>query len=96
MKHIRPFYFDPAKENPLQFAVRDDGDIYIVERIADIRGDPKGKKSQIELQVHWVGCEHPTREPWANVRSTQALHDLLQQADDPAVQRLLPKKKKEL
>ena len=92
---LRPFYFDPVSQNPLQYAIRDDGDIYIVDKISDIRGTLNGSKKQIQLLVHWVDIEKPTWEPWSSVRATQALVDFLKSHPDFAVRQLLPQNHKE-
>ena len=92
---LRPFLYDPVRHNPLQYAIRDDGDIYVVDKITDIRGNIRGKKDQIELEVHWVGGEGPTWEPWSNVRSTQALKEFLRAHVDKSVRNLLPKKERD-
>ena len=66
-----------------------------MDRITDIRGNLKGKKGQIELEVHWIGCDYPTWEPWSNVRATQALKDFLRAHSDKGVRNLLSKKERE-
>lgn len=91
---LRPFYFDPVSQNPLQYAIRDDGDIYIVDKITDIKGDLKGSKKQIQLLVSWVDIEKSTWEPWSSVRATQALVDFLRSHPDSAVRQLLPQNHK--
>ena len=47
IKNLRPFDFDPNTQNPLTYALKDDGNIYQVQSISKHRGDPKKAKSQL-------------------------------------------------
>lgn len=90
VSRIREFNFDPATQDPLTYALRDDHQWYAVDKISHMRGDPKGLKSKLAFKVHWVGEEKPTWEPWKSIRRTKQLHDFLTNHDRPAVRELLP------
>jgi hypothetical protein len=59
-------------------AAADHGE-FAVERILDMRGDPKKKKS-LEFLVKWKGydVDENSWEPWSHVRNLQALDDFFQ------------------
>jgi hypothetical protein len=88
---LRPFDFDPLTQNPLQMAIRDHTDLQEVARISDMKGNPKGRKTNLTFLVHWIGFAEPTWEPWKNVRNTTALVNFLRTHDDPVVRKLTPK-----
>ena len=90
VKQMFPFDFDPNIHDPYQIALRDDGRLYIVDRIARIRGNPKGKKSELSFEVHWSGFTETTWEPWSQVRRLKKLHDFLKTHKQKAVRDLLP------
>lgn len=89
---LSPFFHDPTTQNPLDFAVRDEGDIYVIDHIDEIQGDPKGSKKQLKLRVFWVGVEQPTWEPWSHVRATTACHTFLRDHPEASIRALLPPK----
>ena len=68
------FDFDPTKWNPLKIALRDNGNLYAIEKITAMKGNPKGKKSELKFKVSWVGYpDEYTWEPWINIRNTEAV-----------------------
>jgi hypothetical protein len=89
--NLRVFDFDPNIQNPLTYALKDDGSMYQVERVSKHKGDPKKSKTQLLFLVHWVGYEEPTWEPWSNIRRTAKLHEYISNHTKPAVRNLLPK-----
>ena len=76
---LRPFHYDPATTNPHSVA-QSDSQLHTIERIVSHTGVARFK-SQMTFKVKWLGYEgHPdeyTNEPWANVRTTIALHEYL-------------------
>jgi hypothetical protein len=89
---LRPFYCNPG-DDPLALALRDDaeGNTFRVQRIANMRGDPKGSKKELFFEVFWTGYNSPTWEPWSGVRRTTALHSYLEHHTNPRVRALKPK-----
>jgi hypothetical protein len=75
---LRPFIFDESTQNPLDYAVRDDQDCYVVEKITALKGSPTGPKKNIYLKVHWVGYKEPSWEKWSRMRNSIALQNFLQ------------------
>jgi hypothetical protein len=90
IKNLRVFNFDPETQNPLTYALKDDGSMFQVERVSKHKGDPKKSKKQLFFLVHWVGEEEPTWEPWTNVRRTVKLHEYIQNHTKLIVRNLLP------
>ena len=74
---LRPFHFDPRRTNPLQVALKDYKDLWVVERIQNHKGSWK-TKSHMTFLVKWVGWETPTWQPWKDVRDCKEFHDYLE------------------
>jgi hypothetical protein len=91
VKRLTQFNSDPSKYDLTRVALRDSGDIFFVERISEMDGDPRGPKSQLFFKVHWVGIENTTWEPWKSLRLNIFLHEFLKNHSDKVVQRLIPK-----
>jgi hypothetical protein len=88
---IRQFEFDPTTQDPLFYALKDDGHAYAIDHISAMRGNPKGSKKQLTFLVHWKGYEQATWEPWEHLRRSKALHDYLKQHKSKPVRDLVPK-----
>ena len=91
VKRLTPFNLDISKYDPTQVALRDDGDLFVIERISKMRGNAKGPKSQLFFQIYWTGYNDPTWEPWSKVRTTLKLHEFLRSQTNKTVQNLVPK-----
>ena len=78
-------------KTPLQVALQDHDNVYIVERILEMRGNPKGYKDQLEFLVKWKGYDDETWEYWSELRNVEKLHDFLRNHPDPVVRKLLPR-----
>ena len=90
IKNLRVFNFDPNSQNPLTYALKDDGTMYQVDYISKHKGDPKKGKNQLQFLVHWVGYDESTWEPWSHVRRNIKLHEYLRTHKVKAVRDLLP------
>ena len=88
---IRQFRFDPTTQDPLLYALKDDGHVYAIDHVSAMRGNPKGSKKQLTFLVHWKGYEQATWEPWEHLRRSKALHDFLKQHKNKQVRSLVPK-----
>ena len=91
VRRLTQYNNDPSKYDLTRVALRDSGDIFYVERVSEMDGDPKGRKSQLFFKVHWVGIEETTWEPWKSLRLNIFLHEFLRNHSDKAVQKLVPK-----
>ena len=90
IKNIRAFDFDPSTQDPLTYALKDEGTMFQVERISKHKGSPKMGKSNMFFLVHWVGYTETTWEPWSHVRRNIKLHDYLRNHSNKAIRDLLP------
>ena len=90
---LRHFEFDPKTLKPLDIAVTDLPDEFVVEECLNIRGDPRGPKSQLEFLIRWAGYgpEDDTWEPWSCVRDNEKVLSFLYHHDQPRIRRLTPK-----
>ena len=87
---LRPFIFDESTQNPLDYAIRDDQDCYIVEKITALKGSPTGPKKNLQLKVHWVGVKDPSWEKWSRMRNSIALQNFLKNHKKQSCRDLCP------
>ena len=77
IKRLKPFVFDPSRDNPTKISHRDTFE-YIVEQILQHHGDPK-LKSGMDFLVRWKNLD-PSADlwlPWKELRNNPALHAYL-------------------
>ena len=89
VSNLRPFLFDPTTQDPLIYALKDEGNVYAVNKISEMRGNPKTSRKLLTFKVHWREGD-TTWEPWSSVRRTTALHSFLRAHRSRAVNRLAP------
>ena len=90
VKRLVHFNYDPEVHNPLTFALKDETDMFEIDKITHIRGNPSGPKKNLQFKVHWKNEEKTTMEPWRVVRNTVALNKFLQNHKKEEVKQLLP------
>lgn len=93
VKNLRPFVMTAQlTARPIDIAVKDREDIFVVRDIIDISGNPSNKKNLL-FKVLWEGYSDDefTWEPWANVRSNVYLIKFLRNHPNKKVQALEPK-----
>jgi hypothetical protein len=73
---IKPFYYDPIRTDPIEVALKDFKDEYLIDSVVTDNGKWKNK-SELMFQIKWFGYKDLTWEPWANVRDNSILHDYL-------------------
>ena len=90
---LRPFRYDPNTLNPLDVAVTDLPDEFVVEACLGIRGNLRGPKSLLEFNVRWLGYgpDDDTWEPWKAVRDNEVILSWLASHANPRIRRLVPK-----
>ena len=90
---IRHFHYDPNTLKPIEEAVTDFPDEFIVQECLDMRGDPRKAKKQLEFKIRWAGYgpEDDTWETWEHVRDNDAVHLFLYNHPSLRVRKLLPK-----
>lgn len=90
VKALRTFEFDPTTLNPLEVAVTDTVDEFIVQECLGVKGDLKGKKVNLKFKVRWAGYgpEDDTWEPWEFVRDNDAVQQFIYEHPSKAVRKL--------
>jgi transposase InsO family protein len=91
VKRLVQFNYDPEIHDPLTYALRDETELFAIDRITHIRGNPEGPKANIHFKVHWKNETKTTMEPWRVVRNTAALQTFLADHKKESVRQLIPK-----
>lgn len=88
---LSPFTYDPNTLTPLEVAVTDTIDEFIVQECLAVRGNLKGKRSALEFKVRWAGYgpEDDTWEPWEFVRDNEAVQLFIYQHPNKSIKKLL-------
>ena len=89
---LRHFQFDPATMDPVNIAVTDMPDEFVVQECLAMQGRPTGPKAQLSFKIRWAGYgpEDDTWEPWSYVRDNDAVLTYLSHHPNPKVRRLVP------
>jgi transposase InsO family protein len=73
---LKPYFYDPDRTDPLQVALKDFKDEYLVESILGDNGK-WNNKADLKFHIKWVGYTDTTWEFWANLRDNSVLHEYL-------------------
>ena len=90
-KHVsmlKRFYYDSSRTNPIEVAMQDKQDVFLVEEITDHVGNFSRRKT-LQFKVKWLGYKEITWEPWTNIKDTSALIEYL---NLKGLQRYAPRK----
>ena len=90
MSRLRPFEYDNKTLTPLQAAVTDSPDEFIVQECLSMRGDPRDKRTLLQFKIRWAGYgpEDDTWEPWEFVRDCDAVQLFLYKHPNPRIRKL--------
>ena len=93
MSRLRPFLYDERTKTPLQVAVTDSTDEFIVERILDMKGNVRNSRKYLTFKVRWAGYQphDDTWEKWDYVRDSDQLQLFLSNHDNHRVRSLMKK-----
>jgi hypothetical protein len=72
---LRPFLHDERTKTPIQAALTDTFDEFVVEKVLDMQGDPRKSKKNLKFKVRWAGYgpQDDTWEPWDFVKDNDQL-----------------------
>ena len=92
MSKLRHFHYEPNTLKPIEEAITDFPDEFIVQECLDMRGDPRKAKKQLEFKIRLAGYgpEDDTWETWEHVRDNDAVHLFLYNHPSLRVRKLLP------
>jgi hypothetical protein len=90
---LRPYQYDSRTLSPLEAAVTDIPDEFIVAECLGMQGDVRGPKQNLTFRIRWAGYgpEYDTNEPWKHVRDNDVVLTYLYNHPNPRVKRLVPK-----
>jgi hypothetical protein len=87
---MRTFLYDERTLLPAQVAATDSFDEFVIEKVLDIKGNPRGRKDQIFFKVRWAGYseEDDTWVSWKDGRTATAVQLFLRDHSNPRVRKL--------
>jgi len=85
---LKPFYYDAKRTDPIDIALKDYQDRYIVESVLEHKGNLQKRIGQVKMKIKWLGWDEPTWEPWSHVRLNEEVHSYLKEHN---LQRYIPK-----
>ena len=90
---LRPFLYDERTITPIQAALADTFDEFVVEKILDMSGDPRKSKRHLRFKVRWAGYgpQDDTWEPWDFVKDNDQLQLYLYKHHDKHVRGMVKK-----
>ena len=90
---LSEFRYDERTPQPISVAVTDSFDQFIIERVLEMRGRPRGNKSQIAFKIRWAGLlpAEDTWLSWSDSFDTTAVQMFLYNHKDKDVKRLVSK-----
>lgn len=90
---LRPFLYDERTLTPLEVAVTDTPDEFIIDRVLAMKGGTHRGKKNISFKIRWAGYgpDDDTWEPWSGVRDTAAVQLYLRSHNNRRVRNLADK-----
>ena len=87
---LTEFRYDERTLQPIYVATTDMFDEFVVERVLEMRGRPRGPKRDIAFKVRWAGYQEAddTWISWKDGYKTTAVQSFLHAHADPSVRRL--------
>ena len=90
---LRQYLYDERTATPLEVAVTDIPDEFIVGECLGMKGDIRGPKSNLVFRIRWAGYgpEDDTDEPWKHVKDNDTVLTYLYNHPNKRVRRLVPR-----
>ena len=90
MSLLRPFLWDERTLTPLQAAVADSLDEFVAEKVLRMRGNTRGKRTDLQFLIRWAGYGEAddTWEPWEYCKDSEAVQRFLREHPERRMQKL--------
>jgi hypothetical protein len=90
---LRPFLYDERTITPMQVALTDTLDEFVVETILEMKGDPRASRKALKFKVRWAGYgpQDDTWEPWDFVKNNDQLQLFLYNNPNARIRALVNK-----
>jgi hypothetical protein len=90
---LRPFLYDERTVTPMQVALTDTLDEFVVEKILEMQGDPRTSRKALKFKVRWAGYgpQDDTWEPWDFVKNNDQLQLFLYNNSNARIRALVNK-----
>jgi hypothetical protein len=90
VSRLREFRYDERTLTPLQVAVTDSLDEFVAQEVLRMRGNTRGKRSDLQFRIRWAGYgpEDDTWEPWAYCKDSEAVQSFLRNHGEARVRAL--------
>jgi hypothetical protein len=87
---LRPFLFDERTQTPLQVALTDTLDEFVVEKVISMTGNTRQSRKHLQFRIRWSGYGEAddTIESWDNVKDSFAVQAFLRAHPEKRIQRL--------
>jgi hypothetical protein len=87
---LRPFLYDERTCTPLQAAVADSLDEFVAEMVVGMRGNTRGKRTDLSFKIRWAGYGEAddTWEPWDHCKDSFAVQAFLRAHTEARIRRL--------
>ena len=91
VKHLRPFLFNSRTLTPLQAAVADTLEEFVVESVVRMQGNSHESRTKLKFLVRWAGYgpEDDTWEPWECCKDSYAVQFFLSQHSNKRFRKLV-------
>jgi hypothetical protein len=90
---LRHWVHDPlSKTTPIEAAVTDVPDEFIVEKCLAVKGDPRNQRRKLQFRIRWAGYDesNDTWEPWECCYNNDQVRRFLLAHPNPRFRRLVP------
>ena len=90
VNQLRPFLYDERTKTPLEVALTDSLDEFVVEKVIHMLGNTRSSRKDLRFRIRWAGYgeANDTTEPWSNVKDSFAVQTFLREHPEKRVQRL--------
>jgi len=90
VSRIRPYLYDERTLVPARVAATDTFDQFVIEKVIQMRGNPRGPKGDLSFRVRWAGYSEAedTWVAWKDARTNTAVQIFLYNHDNKRIRKL--------